>query len=773
MRDPKEFRERFARWKAGEQVYEAGRALPSFAEGKDTDEQEEVHYTGEITQGKKPSGIERAANWLLRKTGNNRMGLGGALRRAVDEVRDGRHPLNGLMKTGGAALFPYVGAAVEGAAALDAANEITKYGLDIPNTIQLAVPTVQAGAAAKKLKYPSESKPASLGAVADYHNRHPEILAPIDKNSAEMQGLREFYRNDVFPRFEKQMNKTGRTASITADELIDQTPYRQGPFLNDNYGGYYGPTGVVMNSKYAKNGKMLSHETNHALREKLGYTKEEDNILKEAYTFSNEYLKKHPGLAQRAEKSATNNEVRRAIAMKYNTKSAKELDSIIDKISDEELMSMYDNSYGIDFKKSFKPGLKPQRRALKSVASIVPLLAAKGIIQESFEDFDEELPRYALGIEGNNPTNATLNSDGTFTDDYTRVFDDLVITPKGPRVKPGQLHKYQEPWNDAEFMSAMTMGLNPLSPVHTGRALYNIATGSGYNDVAKDIFMPNAGLVTNKFEKEHPYISMAINAIADANVANTINKVQQLGKLSRLQRMVTGVPIKEDKVSGKLLSDLFREGYSGEVWTSNNPEYAKAFSNNGELFDVYFDPRKLKLLDTPDVGPGKYISWNHLPFTAKRGKIVLSDKSFTEPRKFMYDTKEEYFKNKPVWGEVQESKTSINPVFDKDYVTMNQHLLRGFKEGLKTDNVVKYSRKIGKDGVKFHRVYDGPLEDAKLGLYDIPIEEVVLNSGAERFWTEHGASRWGLFNQMPYKNSFLPIAAGQTSRLHINNTYAE
>ena len=47
------------------------------------------------------------------------------------------------------------------------------------------------------------------------------------------------------------------------------------------------------------------------------------------------------------------------------------------------------------------------------------------------------MPRYGEGKVdlGANPTNATINDDGTFTDDYTKVWDDLTITPKGAKVK--------------------------------------------------------------------------------------------------------------------------------------------------------------------------------------------------------------------------------------------------------------------------------------------------------------------------------------------------
>ena len=72
-------------------------------------------------------------------------------------------------------------------------------------------------------------------------------------------------------------------------------------------------------------------------------------------------------------------------------------------------------------------------------------------------------------------SNVDMKDDGTFTDDYTRAFDDLIVTPQGPRVKPGQLYKYQEPWDDEKFMNAVTVGgLNNLSPSQWARRILDL-----------------------------------------------------------------------------------------------------------------------------------------------------------------------------------------------------------------------------------------------------------------------------------------------------------
>lgn len=110
-------------------------------------------------------------------------------------------------------------------------------------------------------------------------------------------------------------------------------------------------------------------------------------------------------------------------------------------------------------------------------------------------------------------SNVRMNDDGTFTDDYTRAFDDLTITPNGPRVKPGQLYKYQEPWNDEKFVNAITLGgLNNLSPAQWIRRGYDLATGNLTTD---SWLNGNSGIVPDSYAKEHPLMSIAANGLVD------------------------------------------------------------------------------------------------------------------------------------------------------------------------------------------------------------------------------------------------------------------
>lgn len=60
--------------------------------------------------------------------------------------------------------------------------------------------------------------------------------------------------------------------------------------------------------------------------------------------------------------------------------------------------------------------------------------------RKRFAAWKEGKPAYKDGkpvLVNGNPTNAQFNSDGTFTDDITKVFDDFYVTPSGVTTKYG------------------------------------------------------------------------------------------------------------------------------------------------------------------------------------------------------------------------------------------------------------------------------------------------------------------------------------------------
>ena len=66
------------------------------------------------------------------------------------------------------------------------------------------------------------------------------------------------------------------------------------------------------------------------------------------------------------------------------------------------------------------------------------------------EIYDGGLPKYGDGkvTIGHNVSNAKLNDDGTFTDDYTRTFEDMIVTPKRTELKLGSYSANN--WNYAK-----------------------------------------------------------------------------------------------------------------------------------------------------------------------------------------------------------------------------------------------------------------------------------------------------------------------------------
>ena len=70
------------------------------------------------------------------------------------------------------------------------------------------------------------------------------------------------------------------------------------------------------------------------------------------------------------------------------------------------------------------------------------------------------------------------------------------------------------------FFGQALQPMNLLSPTHTGRGIYNLASGNGYGDM-RDLFLPNSGVFSEEFAAEHPYLTMAGNTLTDALTLGT------------------------------------------------------------------------------------------------------------------------------------------------------------------------------------------------------------------------------------------------------------
>ena len=242
-----------------------------------------------------------------------------------------------------------------------------------------------------------------------------------------------------------------------------------------------------------------------------GETPEEASRLFSTYTNSDAFLKAHPEFAQLQEDEAINTQLRSLISQANGGVKGKELDSIIDNMPYDkfETYAILANAYTNDMAKTGGLNRNTYKNTLKYVGATYPMLYAASQLRKHANG---KLPGYEGGktIIG---SNVQMNDDGTFTDDYTKVFDDIVITQNGTRVKQGQLYKYQKPWNDEEFINAVTVGgLNNLSPAQWIRRGYDLATG---NLTIDSWLNGNAGVVPNSYAEEHPLMSMVANGLVD------------------------------------------------------------------------------------------------------------------------------------------------------------------------------------------------------------------------------------------------------------------
>ena len=167
-----------------------------------------------------------------------------------------------------------------------------------------------------------------------------------------------------------------------------------------------------------------------------------------------------------------------------------------------------------------------------------------------------------------------MKDDNTFTDDYTKAFDDLIVTPQGPRVKPGQLYKYQEPWDDEKFINAMTVGgLNNLSPSQWARRLYDLQNGQ----LTVDSWLNgNNGVVPNQYAKEHPVMSAAANMLFDFWAAGGNSITKNASKVVKHAVDTKRVPFKQTPY---IVQEVQGTRYPAQITLNDVSDYDNIGSN--------------------------------------------------------------------------------------------------------------------------------------------------------------------------------------------------
>lgn len=238
----------------------------------------------------------------------------------------------------------------------------------------------------------------------------------------------------------------------------------------------------------------------------------------------------------------------------------------------------------------------------------------------------------------------------------------------------------------------------------------------------------------------------------------------RLPKYLRLQKTYTGVPHRQLKNNGVEVIDskgnsvymdntFLQNKNNITIWTSDSPEYAAngtwAEHSGNSVFDVYTDPKELHLLKTPDVGEGKMVNWQLLPYNKNKGSIQMAEHIITKPVSGIQKDRITSLTKRMSNGSYNPSDAGKYIFKDGEEYVINA---KDYGAGLSTDDVVQYSKDMGYDGTVFNRVYDGGV-DINGDYYDFPINELVLNPGAPSYAMPHGTSKLKIWNKLPAKNS--------------------
>ena len=279
----------------------------------------------------------------------------------------------------------------------------------------------------------------------------------------------------------------------------------------------------------------------------------------------------------------------------------------------------------------------------------------------------------------------------------------------------------------------------------------------GAKDVSKGKFTPNTALNLLPF------------------FGKAVEQGSRVLPYNRLEKNYTGVPHNQSRdINGQsifssngnpIYMDTSFPAVHNEktVWTANDVDYAKIFATPdkanqpiGTIFDIYTDPKKLSVLETPVPKEGVSYYWQGLPFQHREGKIVIApDAQLISSG--VAKNREISLLRGGQGGSYNPNELSATLMRKRDIGTLNWDKN---PMALKTDDLVEFSNKHGYDATRFHQIQDGPsLINGDWHYY--PINELVLNPGAEKYILPHGASKLWLWNQIPKKrisisNSFLP-----------------
>lgn len=381
LRDPEQFRQRFNRWKNGEQVYQNGRPteLPKYGDGIVGSIKNAIlgASIAEDPAVATAAGWQQTNNGVVQKPNQSTRQLG----KALTELSF-FSPTNPITAATDAAL-KFV---VPGAKALVGRFQPIKLKGD--STIE------------EVLKYGNKHN-----SISDF----PKFTNIGDFWASEAVKARDaavkFYKQDVLPRMKKvndiwirngknvapQNNIATDVYSNTPEDMYHTYEMFNGPMKvidvgpeHVGLGGWNSADGTyVVKSDYPifNIDDVLIHEAEHAQRRAIGtdavigingqqgvygqvlqmlkklqktnqvnpfqfaYSTSEDMALNDAYQFTADFVKNRP-VIEIAEKGATNRQMRYALSKQNNNVVGNELDAVIDNLSTKDIEQLLSNTNG-------------------------------------------------------------------------------------------------------------------------------------------------------------------------------------------------------------------------------------------------------------------------------------------------------------------------------------------------------------------------------------------------------------------------------------------
>jgi len=320
-------------------------------------------------------------------------------------------------------------------------------------------------------------------------------------------------------------------------------------------------------------------------------------------------------------------------------------------------------------------------------------------------------PRYAgggIGVTNDKGDNFYVEDDGTLVNERTGQrgsigLDEVVVRPRTYASSfDGSLA------GNMDVLNAMTGGvLNRLSLSQNARLLYDMANGRDW----RSSWIGNNGIVSDNYAKEHPYLSMLANGVADAAPAGGIKTLSGLIKMRGRKLGYTGVPPQ------KVYNYEHNPNNDYPIWTTQSPQYAKKYTigpnGKGKIYKVY--GKSYNPLKVPNPENNAVMWWENMPLhTTKDGKVKLNSTL-------------DY-----VRGKANTFRTESNP--NVVYATPDRFIERIMKKidplfegGISTNQVVDFAKNNGYDATIMKHIDDG----AGIGNLDEIVDEVVYSPFAD------------------------------------------